>query len=42
MTVDIGFVPNLPDLVSVGSLVWFDLDKDGQQDGGENGISGAR
>ncbi|WP_208300297.1 SdrD B-like domain-containing protein [Prosthecobacter fusiformis] len=41
MTVDIGFVPNLPDLVSVGNLVWFDEDKDGQQDGGEPGISGA-
>jgi len=41
MTVDIGFVPNIPDLVSVGSLVWFDEDKDGQQDGGELGIAGA-
>jgi len=41
MTVDIGFVPNIPDLVSVGNLVWFDLDKDGQQELGEPGISGA-
>ena len=35
-TISAGFVPT----VSVGNLVWFDLDRDGVQDAGETGIEG--
>lgn len=31
-----------PTPVNIGNLVWDDLDKDGQQDGGEPGLSGIR
>ena len=37
MTVDFGFVP----VVSIGSVVWEDLDGDGVQESGEPGLSGA-
>ncbi|MCP5097086.1 MAG: hypothetical protein GY943_16175, partial [Chloroflexi bacterium] len=37
MTVDFGFVP----VVSIGSLVWEDVDGDGVQESGEPGITGA-
>ncbi|MCP5009302.1 MAG: DUF11 domain-containing protein, partial [Aestuariibacter sp.] len=37
MTVDFGFI----EPVSLGSFVWEDYNGDGQQDGGEPGISGA-
>ncbi|MCA9926752.1 MAG: hypothetical protein KC421_30500, partial [Anaerolineales bacterium] len=37
MTIDFGFIEPL----SIGSLVWEDLDGDGVQDGGEPGIGGA-
>ncbi|OAV44631.1 hypothetical protein A3850_009065 [Lewinella sp. 4G2] len=36
MTIDFGFLPN----VSIGSTVFFDIDNDAEQDGGENGIAG--
>ncbi|WP_456696877.1 SdrD B-like domain-containing protein [Aeromicrobium sp. P5_D10] len=39
-TFDFGFKPKSPPSVSVGDYVWFDQDKDGVQDSGEDGIEG--
>jgi hypothetical protein len=39
LTIDFGYLP--PCVGAIGDFVWNDLDRDGQQDGGEPGIGGA-
>ncbi len=41
MTVDFGFKQPVANAVSIGSVVWNDIDFNGLQDAGEPGISGA-